>query len=171
MKVSRTELPTCAIADQPPRQSATYLSCSKASIAFLRREIPYNQPVQPQSREPFLDAVRGLALVGILAVNLEHFAGVELYATLHGEDSDYVLGQQILAFFFSGKFYTIFSILFGLGLALQYQRLVAAGLAANVLLKRRLGWLLGLGALHGIFCSRAISWAPMPWWASSRCAT
>jgi len=107
--------------------------------------------VQPQSREPFLDAVRGLALVGILAVNLEHFAGVELYATLHGEGSDYTLGRQILAFFFSGKFYTIFSILFGLGLALQYRRLVAAGLAANVLLKRRLGWLLGLGALHGIF--------------------
>ena len=97
-----------------------------------------------------MDALRGLALVGILAVNLEHFAGVGMYSTLHGAPPDYTLGRAVLAFFFSGKFYTIFAILFGLGLALQYQRL-GEGPAALARLRRRLGWLLGLGALHGVF--------------------
>jgi uncharacterized protein len=109
------------------------------------------QPLPPVQRDTFLDAVRGLALGGILAVNLEHFAGAGMYATLHGLSENYTRGREILAFFFSGKFYTIFAILFGLGLALQYQRFVMAGLDARALLRRRLGWLLGLGALHGIF--------------------
>lgn len=109
------------------------------------------QPTPSVQRDTFLDAVRGLALVGILAVNLEHFAGVGVYTSLHGASETYTLGREILAFFFSGKFYTIFAILFGLGLALQYQRFVSAGLDAHALLRRRLWWLLGLGALHGIF--------------------
>ncbi len=109
------------------------------------------QPLPSVERDPFLDALRGFALVGILAVNLEHLAGVGLFATRHGVSESYTLGREVLAFFFSGKFYTIFSILFGLGLALQYRRFVAAGMDALALLRRRLGWLLGLGALHGIF--------------------
>lgn len=109
------------------------------------------QPLAPNQRDVFLDTVRGLALLGILAVNLEHFAGVGMYTTLYGASEGYTLGREILAFFFSGKFYTIFSILFGMGLALQYQRFVSAGLDATALLRRRLWWLLGLGALHGIF--------------------
>jgi len=107
-------------------------------------------PLPPSQREPFLDALRGLALVGILAVNLAHFAGVGMYGVLHGSPPDYTLGRAVLAFFFSGKFYTIFAILFGLGLALQYRRL-GEGPAALARLRRRLGWLLGLGALHGVF--------------------
>ncbi|MCX7782517.1 MAG: DUF418 domain-containing protein [Meiothermus sp.] len=109
------------------------------------------QPLPSLERDPFLDALRGLALVGILAVNLEIFAGVGLYAALHGASPGYQLGREVLAFFFSGKFYTIFSILFGLGLALQHRRFVEAGLEAQKLLRRRLGWLLGVGALHGVF--------------------
>lgn len=108
------------------------------------------QPLPAQARAPFLDALRGLALVGILAVNLELLAGVGMYAALHGVSTGYTVGREILAFFFSGKFYTIFSILFGLGLALQYRRFSEAGLDALGLLRRRLGWLLGLGALHGV---------------------
>jgi uncharacterized protein len=109
------------------------------------------RPLPSAQRDTFLDAVRGLALLGILAVNLEYFAGVGHYARLHGEGESYTLGREILVFFFSGKFYTIFAILFGLGLALQYQRFMAAGLDARALLRRRLWWLLGIGALHGIF--------------------
>lgn len=109
------------------------------------------QPLAPNQRDVFLDAVRGLALLGILAVNLEHFAGVGLYAARQGASESYTLGRELLAFFFSGKFYTIFAILFGLGLALQYRRLVSAGLDAHALLRRRLGWLLGVGVVHGIF--------------------
>lgn len=110
-----------------------------------------HHPLPSVQRDTFLDAVRGLALLGILAVNLEHFAGVGHYAHLHGITESYTLGREILVFFFSGKFYTIFAILFGLGLALQYQRFSASDLNAQALLRRRLWWLLGLGALHGIF--------------------
>lgn len=84
-------------------------------------------------------------------MNLEIFAGVGRCAALHGAPPGYHLGREVLAFFFSGKFNTIFSILFGLGLALQYRRFVEAGLDAQKPLRRHLGWLLGVGALHGVF--------------------
>jgi len=103
-----------------------------------------------QERDAFLDALRGLALFGILAVNLEAFADPFYSASRSGEPLD-DLGRAITTFFFSGKFYTIFATLFGLGLAWQAARLRARGIDPKPVLRRRLGWLLGAGAFHGIF--------------------
>ncbi|PZA07825.1 MULTISPECIES: DUF418 domain-containing protein [unclassified Meiothermus] len=101
-----------------------------------------------RERDAFLDALRGFALFGILAVNLEAFAD-PFYSVAHSGEPMSDLGRAIITFFYSGKFYTIFATLFGLGLAWQASRLRARGLDPKPVLRRRLLWLLGAGAVHG----------------------
>jgi uncharacterized protein len=108
-------------------------------------------PQALKPRESFLDALRGLALLGILTVNLEHFAGLHAYQNAHPEDPSVGLAENLITFFFSGKFYSLFSLLFGLGLVLQYQSLDQRGLDPISYLRRRLLWLLVFGFLHGTF--------------------
>jgi len=102
-----------------------------------------------RERDAFLDALRGFALFGILVVNLEAFAD-PFYSVSHSGEPLDDLGRAIITFFYSGKFYTIFATLFGLGLAWQAARLRARGLDPQPVLRRRLRWLLGAGAVHGI---------------------
>ncbi|MFZ5991597.1 MAG: DUF418 domain-containing protein [Deinococcota bacterium] len=102
-----------------------------------------------RERDAFLDALRGFALFGILVVNLEAFAD-PFYSVSHSGEPLDDLGRAIITFFCSGKFYTIFATLFGLGLAWQAARLRAMGLDPQPVLRRRLWWLLGAGAVHGI---------------------
>lgn len=103
-----------------------------------------------RERDAFLDSLRGFALLGILAVNLEAFADPFYSVSRSGQPLD-DLGRAIITFFFSGKFYTIFATLFGLGLAWQASRLRKRGIDPKPVLRRRLWWLLGIGAIHGIF--------------------
>lgn len=49
---------------------------------------------------------------------------------------------------FAGKFYTLFSLLFGIGFAVQLSRLEAGGKQATVVYLRRLSILLLIGAIH-----------------------
>src|SRR5688572_32783383 len=81
-------------------------------------------PVDLSEREQFMDALRGFAILGIFIVNLIglcvynpdnttvgwHFAGL---------DKEMLFLQHL---FLEGKFYSIFSLLFGWGLALQIKR-------------------------------------------------
>ncbi|MCS7058064.1 MAG: hypothetical protein NZL94_04190, partial [Meiothermus sp.] len=53
-------------------------------------------PVQSPGAAAGLARARRFALVGILAVNLEIFAGVGLYAALHGASPGYQLGREVL---------------------------------------------------------------------------
>ncbi|MDX2006373.1 MAG: DUF418 domain-containing protein [Meiothermus sp.] len=108
-------------------------------------------PQTPKTRETFLDALRGLALFGILAVNLEHFAGLHAYQSTHSGAPGVTLAENLITFFFSGKFYGLFSLLFGLGLALQYQSYQRRGLEPTAILRNRLLVLLAIGFLHGTF--------------------
>ena len=50
--------------------------------------------------------------------------------------------------FIEGKFYSIFSLLFGWGIALQFKRAEANGINALPTIKRRLVFMLLLGAVH-----------------------
>ncbi len=85
-----------------------------------------NQPMQPATdRLVHLDVLRGFALLGILLVNIEWFTrplqaivlGAE--ADLAGIDAAADLFIQVLA---EGKFYPLFSMLFGAGFALMAER-------------------------------------------------
>ena len=104
----------------------------------------------PTKRDLFIDTLRGFALFGILVVNLKAFADPFWGYPRSGDPVDDV-GRILITFFFSGKFYTLFATLFGLGLAWQAANLRARGIDPKPVLRRRLWWLFGVGAIHGIF--------------------
>lgn len=99
-----------------------------------------------------LDLIRGIAVLGILAINIAGFAGPMASATspslLHpaGPADEAAFAFSFL--FFEGKMRALFSLLFGAGLVLFWERTEAAGRNGDVLQVRRLFWLIALGALH-----------------------
>ncbi|MEO8041638.1 MAG: DUF418 domain-containing protein [Acidobacteriota bacterium] len=107
-------------------------------------------PVTSRERIEILDVLRGLAVCGILIGNVQWFSGygmmptaLEAHAPLYDQVTHF-----LVHFFVEGKFYSIFSFLFGLGFALQMARAEERGDASASLLKRRLFWLLVIGLLH-----------------------
>ena len=113
---------------------------------------PADQAGMSKDRLIALDMIRGVAVLGILAINIAGFAGPMIGVTspniLHGssqlDEAAYILGL----IFFEGKMRCLFSLLFGAGLVLFTSRAEAAGRDGDVLQVRRLFWLLAIGFLH-----------------------
>jgi len=99
-----------------------------------------------------LDFLRGIAILGILAINVAGFAG-PIMATLSpnlpapGTPADEAWFALFLVVF-EGKMRALFSILFGASLLLFIDRAEAAGRDGEALQMRRLGWLALAGYLH-----------------------
>ena len=122
---------------------------------------PAEAPVKIGQRLPTLDILRGVALLGILMLNIEDFAGSEGL-------SDIPVGLAKAAFvgwhahldwaivifkwlFGEGRMRGMFSMLFGAGVILLTERIEqrsGAGKAAGVFYRRNL-WLLFFGIIHG----------------------
>lgn len=101
-----------------------------------------------------LDALRGFALLGILLMNIEYFQR-PLQALTLGFDTrqqgiDYVVAWFSFTFI-QGKFYTLFSFLFGLGFVVFMDRAMQKTSAARLLFVRRLAILLLFGLAHLFF--------------------
>lgn len=94
-----------------------------------------------------LDYIRGFALLGIILVNILALLniGIPEPNTL---DASY---QKFLYLFVEGRFFTIFSFLFGLGFYLFISRSFARGEKAYILFTRRIVILLILGVVHSMF--------------------
>ncbi len=110
---------------------------------------PPAAPVDPADRVPLLDVLRGFAVFGILVVNMLFFAGPFEWV-VHApwtSAADRIAGFVITAFF-SGKFYSIFSILFGIGFAMQMERAEKQNAPGGWIWTRRLLVLLAIGILH-----------------------
>ncbi len=109
------------------------------------------EPTQPHERVLAIDILRGFALFGILLVNMMFFAWpvyrevIDL--TLWSAPGDRA-AEVLIAFLAEGKFFTLFSLLFGLGLYLQLERAEAKGVAFVPLYLRRLVVLLVIGLAH-----------------------
>jgi len=113
-------------------------------------------PVQQAERIPIVDILRGFALFGILLVNMALFNHPFETILLPTDPTMpwYDRGAKWLIHFVSdGKFYSLFSFLFGLGLTLLMARIQARGGRFVPLYVRRLLVLLVIGALHA-FLSR-----------------
>ncbi|PYT01959.1 MAG: transporter [Acidobacteria bacterium] len=107
-------------------------------------------PVSSRERIEILDVLRGLAVCGILIGNLQWFSGYGMLPpSLENATPIYDQVTHFLVhFFIEGKFYSIFSFLFGVGFALQIARAEERGDTNASLFKRRLFWLLVIGLLH-----------------------
>lgn len=110
------------------------------------------QPTTKAERFEVLDALRGFALFGILLANLVSFFG--LY-TLSSEQIVALptADRSVLFFidwFIEGKFYGLFSILFGIGFGLQAARMGETP-AFKAYWYRRMWVLLAFGLVHMVF--------------------
>ena len=110
-------------------------------------------PVSSGERLMLIDSIRGLAIFGILIINIGYYAWPKcrnwgIYPLDHATASDYFV-DQLIYFLAKGKFYTIFSFLFGMGMAMQKQRFTETGRAFTPFFISRLFWLMVIGAVHG----------------------
>jgi uncharacterized protein len=107
-------------------------------------------PISSQERIEILDVLRGLAVGGILIGNMQWFSGYRMMPEALAANSSFAdhLTHFLVHFFIEGKFYSIFSFLFGFGFALQISRAEERGDRTAALFKRRLFWLLVIGLVH-----------------------
>lgn len=111
-------------------------------------------PTQSRERITELDALRGIALFGVLVVNVFYFSVPASYfdsyfARFHDPVNIAVL--RLMFWFFDGKFYPIFSLMFGVGLSIQFSKSAEAGSSPYAFLARRLVVLLLFGLAHIVF--------------------
>lgn len=109
-------------------------------------------PTAPSERIALIDVLRGFALLGIFTVNIALFSHPIEYTTLtiehaNGLDAAIAWLTRVLA---EGKFYSLFSMLFGLGFAMQLARAQQRGGSIVPVYLRRNFILLIIGVLHGL---------------------
>jgi len=103
---------------------------------------PVIGPVLRQERIAAVDILRGVAILGILIVNMG------LFSSPAGLPAHQVWANAVISFFAQEKFKALFSFLFGLGLAVQMMRADARGVRFLPLYARRLGVLFLIGVAH-----------------------
>ncbi|MBC7772705.1 MAG: DUF418 domain-containing protein [Pyrinomonadaceae bacterium] len=109
-------------------------------------------PLSLNERIGSLDTLRGVALLGILVMNIRNFAlplkdfDNPAFPVAPAETSD-VWCWAVANIFFEDKMIGIFSMLFGAGIIVMTAR-AGAGLRPIVLHYRRMCWLLVIGLLH-----------------------
>ena len=109
-------------------------------------------PVAESDRVVALDVLRGFAVLGILIVNIRSFSTVSA-AYLNPAVGDGLDGAGLWVWatthlFADTKFISIFSLLFGAGMAMTADRMAKRGLPAVGLHYRRQLWLLVIGLAH-----------------------
>jgi uncharacterized protein len=130
-------------------------------------------PLPVRERIQALDVLRGVAVAGILLANVLVFFGLTFMPADRVAALPTVAADRIAQFlehvFVDGKFYSIFSLLFGIGFGIQLSR---GGDAALPRFKRRLRILLAIGAIHAfliwagdILMLYALLGFTMPWFA------
>ena len=110
-------------------------------------------PVSASERIDNLDVLRGLALLGIALMNVEYFtAPLADMASGIAPDARGLdwLADAFVYVFVRGKFWTLFSLLFGMGFAVMLGRAAAAGRGFVPMYLRRTFGLLLIGLVHAL---------------------
>ncbi len=111
-------------------------------------------PPATNRRIETLDVLRGVALLGILLVNIEFFTrpikavALGFDSSLEGVDHAVALAIHILL---QGKFYSLFSMLFGMGFAIMLARAAEQGSGFFARYARRILVLGLIGLLHALY--------------------
>jgi len=111
------------------------------------------QPLNKAQRIVSMDLLRGVAVLGILIMNIQNFSmptAAYINPTAYGDLSGLNKWVWIISHLLAcSKFMSIFSMLFGAGVLLFTQRAEQKGLNSASLHYRRMGWLLLFGLMHG----------------------
>lgn len=115
-------------------------------------EISAGAPVEGKKRHLILDALRGFALLGICLANFPEFSlftflKPESVQSMPSADID-LATKYFLYIFIDGKFYTIFSLLFGIGFSIILENNARRGANGLLIFYRRMIWLLFIGFAH-----------------------
>lgn len=115
-------------------------------------EGPRGEPVAPGSRHEIIDIIRGFALFGVLLANMvlttQYLAITEERRLALPTVTIDAAAECFIGTLIDGKFFTLFSMLFGLGFAVQIARATQRGGTLASTYPRRLGVLLLIGAAH-----------------------
>jgi uncharacterized protein len=113
---------------------------------------PTLSPVAAGQRIETLDVLRGVAVLGILVMNIQSYSmpgAAYFFANVWGDLEGVNFWVWYLSdLFFRRKFIAIFSMLFGAGIVLMSERASAAGRGWVGLHYRRMGVLWVIGMLH-----------------------
>ena len=111
-----------------------------------------NRPVNPSQRYVILDVLRGIALLGICLANYPEFSLYTFQERAIVEAMPTAAIDRIWRYFhyifIDGKFYTIFSILFGIGFSIIISNLAQKGQRGFSVFYRRMAFLALFGILH-----------------------
>ncbi|MFY0627051.1 MAG: DUF418 domain-containing protein [Reichenbachiella sp.] len=109
-------------------------------------------PISSQERIEFLDVLRGIAILFIFTANIPWLSGLferslaDIQA-LPTYPIDYWV-NIVIRTFVEGKFYTLFSLLFGIGFAVQYNSFKSKGSSFPVFFSKRMLGLTLIGGIH-----------------------
>lgn len=104
------------------------------------------QPIVPAQRLPFLDMLRGLAILGVLfSFTLWNLGSPPEYTWSKLDQLINVIGEFVI----DTKFVSIFAFLFGAGSAQQWRRIELQGRDPTPIHLRRMAFLLIVGLVHG----------------------
>jgi len=122
-------------------------------IATVPSIIDNLTPISISQRIDAMDILRGLALVGILLMNIEWFN--RAMTSLGSQDTrltgvDHAVGWLVRCFV-EGKFYKLFALLFGMGFAVMLIRAQEAERPFIAWFLRRMLFLIIFGLLHMVF--------------------
>ena len=106
---------------------------------------PTEGPVTDSGRIESIDVLRGFALLGILVMNIQGFSMIGaayLNPAAYGDLSGANWWVWVLSHLFADqKFMTLFSVLFGAGIVMMWERAEATGRKSTGLHYRRTLWL------------------------------
>jgi len=113
------------------------------------------RPVSANNRIESIDVTRGIALFGILVVNSLLFSmtlleGTNLPSVEEGQGAANLIAWAVVTGLFAGKFISLFSMLFGVGAAIQFDRATSAHRSFDLFFLRRMIVLLFIGLLHAL---------------------
>jgi len=109
------------------------------------------EPVRAPERIEVIDILRGIAIFGILLVNMPFFNSSFFFSltdVVQWPEVGDQLVKNMIHFFAESKFYSLFSFLFGLGFSIQMTRAAKKSSSFGRFFSRRLLILLVIGQLH-----------------------
>lgn len=104
--------------------------------------------IAESNRLMIIDLLRGIAILGILLVNMIDFHSPFLYMQADYWDGADFYTYAFVDIFAQGNFYPMFAFLFGFGAVLLMKRTMEKGMSFPLLFSRRMSFLLLVGVFH-----------------------